>query len=52
MMKEIHEQPKAVSDTINSVVKEDKIDLSEAGLTDEVNDNVNRMNFRSINAYQ
>ena len=33
MMKEIHEQPKAVSDTINSVVKEDKIDLSEAGLT-------------------
>lgn len=36
MMKEIHEQPKAVSDTINSVVKEDKIDLSEAGLTDEV----------------
>lgn len=36
MMKEIHEQPKAVSDTINSVVKEDKIDLSEAGLTDEI----------------
>ena len=36
MMKEIHEQPKAVSDTINSVVKEDRIDFSEAGLTDEV----------------
>lgn len=35
MMKEIHEQPKAVEDTINSVVKDDKIDLSEIGLTDE-----------------
>lgn len=35
MMKEIHEQPKAVEDTINSVVKGDKIDLSEIGLTDE-----------------
>ena len=31
MMKEIHEQPKAVSDTINSVVKDGKIDLSECG---------------------
>lgn len=28
MMKEIHEQPKVVGDTINSVVKEDFIDLS------------------------
>src|SRR5699024_515288 len=36
MMKEIHEQPRAVSDTINSVVKEDRIDFSEAALTDEV----------------
>ncbi len=35
MMKEIHEQPKAVEDTINSVVKGDTIDLSEIGLTDE-----------------
>ena len=35
MMKEIHEQPKAVSDTINSVVKAGKIDLSELGLTEE-----------------
>ncbi len=34
MMKEIHEQPKAVEDTINSVVKDGKIDLSEIGLTD------------------
>ena len=34
MMKEIHEQPKAVADTLNSVVKTDEIDLSEVGLTD------------------
>lgn len=35
MMKEIHEQPKAIADTLNSVVKGDKIDLSAVGLTDE-----------------
>ena len=35
MMKEIHEQPKAVQDTLNSVVKEGQIDFSEIGLTDE-----------------
>lgn len=32
MIKEIHEQPKAVSDTLNSVVKDGAIDLSEVGL--------------------
>lgn len=35
MMKEINEQPKAVEDTLNSVLKDGKIDLSEIGLTDE-----------------
>lgn len=35
MMKEIHEQPKAVQDTLSSVVKDGQIDLSEIGLTDE-----------------
>ena len=35
MMKEIHEQPKAIADTLNSVVKDGKIDLSAVGLTDE-----------------
>ena len=34
MMKEIHEQPKAVSDTLNSVIKDGRIDLSAVGLTD------------------
>ena len=35
MIKEIHEQPKAVADTIRSVVKDGVIDLSEVGLTEE-----------------
>ena len=35
MMKEVHEQPKAVQDTLSSVVKDGQIDLSEIGLTDE-----------------
>ncbi|WP_295075330.1 glutamine--fructose-6-phosphate transaminase (isomerizing) [Ruminococcus sp.] len=35
MLKEIHEQPKVVRDTINSVVKNGKIDFSDVGLTDE-----------------
>jgi glucosamine--fructose-6-phosphate aminotransferase (isomerizing) len=35
MLKEIHEQPKVVRDTINSVVKDGKIDFSGIGLTDE-----------------
>ena len=35
MMKEIHEQPKAVSDTIHSVLKDGTIDLSAVGLSDE-----------------
>ena len=35
MIKEIHEQPKAVSDTINAYVKENDIDFSNVGLTDD-----------------
>lgn len=35
MLKEIHEQPKVVRDTINSVIKNGKIDFSDIGLTDE-----------------
>ncbi len=35
MIKEIHEQPKAVRDTLHSLIKEDHIDLSGTGLTDE-----------------
>ena len=35
MMKEIHEQPKAVKDTLNSVVKDGEIDLTSIDITDE-----------------
>lgn len=35
MMKEIHEQPKAVRDTVNSVVRDGKIDLGGVGITEE-----------------
>lgn len=35
MIKEIHEQPRAVLDTLNSVIKDGKIDLSEVGLNEE-----------------
>ena len=35
MLKEIHEQPKVINDTINSVVKDGDIVLSEFGLTDD-----------------
>ena len=35
MLKEIHEQPKAVRDTVNSVLHDGKIDLGTVGLSDE-----------------
>ena len=44
MMKEIHEQPKVVEDTINSVVKKNgkslELDLTEIGITEEELKNV------------
>ncbi|MCD7844644.1 MAG: glutamine--fructose-6-phosphate transaminase (isomerizing) [Oscillospiraceae bacterium] len=45
MMKEIHEQPKAVRDTLNSVVKDGKIDLSSVGLTDEDIKNISQIHI-------
>lgn len=36
MMKEIYEQPSAVRNTLNAVLKDGKIDLSETGLDEEV----------------
>lgn len=35
MIKEIHEQPKAVRDTLHSVLKDGKLDLSAVGLSDD-----------------
>lgn len=40
MIKEIHEQPRAVQDTLNSVVKDHKIDISSAEISDEELKNV------------
>lgn len=35
MMKEIHEQPKAVLDTLNAVIKGNELDMSEVGMSEE-----------------
>ena len=35
MMKEIHQQPKAVRDTLNSVMVDGKLDMSAVGLSDD-----------------
>ncbi len=35
MMKEIHEQPKAVRDTMNSVIRDGRIDLTASGISEE-----------------
>ncbi|XME02219.1 glutamine--fructose-6-phosphate transaminase (isomerizing) [Lachnospiraceae bacterium C1.1] len=35
MMKEIHEQPKVIEDTLNKYIKNGEIDLTEVGLSDE-----------------
>ena len=36
MLKEIHEQPTAVRDTLNSLVRDGRVQLAEAGLTDDL----------------
>ena len=43
MIKEIHEQPAAVRDTLNSLVKGGAIDLAPAGLTDDVIRSISRV---------
>lgn len=45
MMKEIHEQPKAVADTLHSVIKDGMIELSETGLTDEILASLSQINI-------
>lgn len=45
MMKEIHDQPKAVADTIASAVKDGHIDFSAVGLNDEDIKSVSRINI-------
>lgn len=43
MIKEIHEQPKAVKDTLKSVLKDGKIDLSEVGIDKEIAEKLNNI---------
>lgn len=42
-MKEIHEQPKSVRDTLNALVKDGRIDLSGIGLTKDVVNSFNQI---------
>ena len=43
MMKEIHEQPKAIKDTLNSVLRDNKIDLSDVNLSDDEIKNISQI---------
>lgn len=43
MMKEIHEQPKVVADTLNSVLKDGEVDLSGVGLSAEEIKNISEI---------
>lgn len=43
MMKEIHEQPKAITDTLNSVITDGRIDLSLIGMEEEEIKNISQI---------
>ena len=45
MMKEIHEQPKAIADTINSFIRDGKIDLSAVGMDEETIKSISGINI-------
>ena len=45
MLKEIHEQPKAVRDTISPRIHENEIDLGEIGMTDEEIKNLRKISI-------
>lgn len=45
MQKEIHEQPRAVRDTLSPRIKDGEIDLSELGMTDEELANIARIHI-------
>ena len=52
MLKEIHEQPKAVQDTLNSVLKDGAIDLSSVGLTEEELQSFSKECYSRVNLQQ
>lgn len=43
MLKEMHEQPEAVANTLNSFIRDGRIDLTEVGITDEYLQSVGRI---------
>lgn len=43
MIKEIHEQPKVIKDTINSVVNNGRIDFSEVGIDEDIIKNLSQI---------
>ena len=43
MMKEIYEQPKAVGDTLNSILTDGKIDFGKIGLSDDIIKNISQI---------
>ena len=43
MIKEIHEQPRAIQDTMNSKMKDGKIDLSDVGLSEDDIKNISQV---------
>ncbi|MBQ7584326.1 MAG: glutamine--fructose-6-phosphate transaminase (isomerizing) [Lachnospiraceae bacterium] len=43
MMKEIHEQPRAVEDTLRALIKDGKTDFTEAGLDDQFIESIKRI---------
>ena len=45
MLKEIHEQPRAVRDTLNSMLRDGRICLEETGLTEEMLRSVSRIDI-------
>nr|MCR4875794.1 glutamine--fructose-6-phosphate transaminase (isomerizing) [Clostridiales bacterium] len=45
MLKEIHEQPRAVRDTLNSLIRDESVSLAETGLTEETLRGIGRVDI-------
>ena len=48
MIKEIYEQPKAIEDTLLPRIRDSRIDLTDAGITDEMMKNVKKHYDRCV----
>ena len=45
MIKEIHEQPKALQDTLNSLLNDGRLDISKSGITPEIARNISEISI-------